>query len=306
MNYKQNYEDYIAYVKSLNRPLTKQRKFLKKEGYDIGYFEDHHIIPKCCGGTNEDTNIIALTPREHFLAHYLLCKIYAGKEKYKLLCAFIMMATKDEYKGITKMNSKLYERLKIERYIETSKYLSGRSTNRHWYTNGIDNIQAESCPDGFRPGRFVTEEHKRNVSIKTKEAMNKPYMKEKLEAAGLKRRGRPGASKGIKVSLNKTWMYKNEDCRLIKNEEVDKFLSDGFTIGRLHGKDKKKRTVDNSKRNWEYMKRYKDKKIKCLETDKIYPDIYELMKDMNLNRVEKIIRCCNTGKTHHQYHFSFI
>jgi hypothetical protein len=40
----------------------------------VGYCEKHHIIPKCLGGSNDPSNIVALTAREHFLAHWLLIK----------------------------------------------------------------------------------------------------------------------------------------------------------------------------------------------------------------------------------------
>lgn len=36
------------------------------------YHERHHILPKCCGGTNDEENLIDLFAREHFKAHRLL------------------------------------------------------------------------------------------------------------------------------------------------------------------------------------------------------------------------------------------
>ena len=39
------------------------------------YYERHHILPKCMGGVDEN-NITYLTPREHYIAHWLLCKIH--------------------------------------------------------------------------------------------------------------------------------------------------------------------------------------------------------------------------------------
>jgi rubrerythrin len=42
------------------------------------YFEKHHIIPRSLGGDNSKENIVALTAREHFIAHLLLAKIYGG------------------------------------------------------------------------------------------------------------------------------------------------------------------------------------------------------------------------------------
>lgn len=41
-----------------------------------GYVEKHHIIPKSMGGTNEVSNIVRLTARQHFVAHWLLFKIH--------------------------------------------------------------------------------------------------------------------------------------------------------------------------------------------------------------------------------------
>ena len=42
------------------------------------YSERHHIVPRSIGGGNEDANIVRLTYREHFLAHWLLTKIYVS------------------------------------------------------------------------------------------------------------------------------------------------------------------------------------------------------------------------------------
>ena len=42
------------------------------------YKEAHHIIPKCMGGSDDASNIVDLTAREHYIAHILLAKIYGG------------------------------------------------------------------------------------------------------------------------------------------------------------------------------------------------------------------------------------
>jgi hypothetical protein len=60
-----------------------ERLKLKKNG---SYFEGHHIIPKCKGGTGNsnrpknNSNIVLLTAREHFLAHWILWKIYRDRQ----------------------------------------------------------------------------------------------------------------------------------------------------------------------------------------------------------------------------------
>ncbi len=41
-----------------------------------GYLERHHVVPKCLGGTDELSNIVSLTPEEHYVAHQLLVRIH--------------------------------------------------------------------------------------------------------------------------------------------------------------------------------------------------------------------------------------
>ena len=45
--------------------------------------EKHHILPKSLGGSNDPTNLAWLTPREHYICHLLLVKIYTGKAQQK-------------------------------------------------------------------------------------------------------------------------------------------------------------------------------------------------------------------------------
>lgn len=45
-------------------------------GHVPEYTEVHHIVPRSLGGTDTADNLVRLTPREHFLAHWLLFKIH--------------------------------------------------------------------------------------------------------------------------------------------------------------------------------------------------------------------------------------
>lgn len=40
------------------------------------YVEKHHIVPRSMGGSDTADNLVCLTAREHFLAHWLLYRIY--------------------------------------------------------------------------------------------------------------------------------------------------------------------------------------------------------------------------------------
>jgi hypothetical protein len=53
-----------------------------------GYFESHHIIPRYANGSNDPSNLVDLTYREHCIIHFLLWKIYNNPEDQ---CAYKLM-----------------------------------------------------------------------------------------------------------------------------------------------------------------------------------------------------------------------
>src|SRR4051812_31227304 len=54
----------------------------------IEHTETHHIVPKSIGGSNDEENLVELTPREHFVAHLLLPKILKSvAHQNKMYCA---------------------------------------------------------------------------------------------------------------------------------------------------------------------------------------------------------------------------
>ncbi|UPW37879.1 baseplate hub subunit and tail lysozyme [Escherichia phage vB_EcoM_ESCO10] len=69
MNYNKIYKSLIN--KGLERGLNK-----KKVGF---YTEKHHIVPKSMGGSEDKSNFVLLTAREHFVAHQLLYKIHKNR-----------------------------------------------------------------------------------------------------------------------------------------------------------------------------------------------------------------------------------
>ncbi|MGL4353008.1 MAG: HNH endonuclease signature motif containing protein [Aeromonas popoffii] len=75
-------------------------------------WEKHHIIPKCLGGPDSDSNLAKLTPRQHYIAHAMLAKIYP--KNLRIQQAFwIMIHGTDKHKRHYK--STLYELLKKRR-----------------------------------------------------------------------------------------------------------------------------------------------------------------------------------------------
>ena len=79
-------------------------------------YERHHIRPRSLGGTDDRENIAFITPREHFICHWLLIKMTIGEDHYKMLNALRMMRAENpgqkRYK--TKITARVYESLKVE------------------------------------------------------------------------------------------------------------------------------------------------------------------------------------------------
>ena len=108
MNYQKIYDSIIESAKTKNR---------EKSNFD--YYEAHHIIPLCLGGTGNvkqykhHENIVLLTAREHFLCHWLLHEIYP--ENKKLTLAFhLMCVVKNDTQIRYKPSSRIVEYAKIK------------------------------------------------------------------------------------------------------------------------------------------------------------------------------------------------
>ena len=121
MNYKKLYFDYINYIKTLNR------KRYKKNDKRYVYYEKHHIIPRSLGGTNDLNNLVLLTAREHYLAHYILTKIYPCSS---MIVAFLLICNTTKYKKDMIKTSKQYENVRKKWSNEITKL------NKMRYKNG--------------------------------------------------------------------------------------------------------------------------------------------------------------------------
>lgn len=54
-------------------------------------YERHHVVPRSLGGGNEKSNVVHLTHREHFLAHWLLTKFTEGRDRHLMMHAIHWM-----------------------------------------------------------------------------------------------------------------------------------------------------------------------------------------------------------------------
>lgn len=106
MNYKKIYDTIINNSKTRVVPV---------------HYESHHILPKCLGGSNTKSNLVKLTPREHFICHLLLTKMFQGEQKQKMFFAFYRLSNRYKQK-----NSRFYETAKKEVKLSLSKIHSGK------------------------------------------------------------------------------------------------------------------------------------------------------------------------------------
>src|ERR1035437_4772380 len=129
MNYVKHYHQLIrnAKFRQLNNPLSKKNE---------DYFENHHIIPECCEGSNNSYNKVKLLAREHFIAHRLLEKIsrmyYGEDHQYTigLLYAVNSFTMRNASKRAEyKITARTYETIRIQWSKEASK--QGRKRG-HW------------------------------------------------------------------------------------------------------------------------------------------------------------------------------
>lgn len=99
---------------------------------DDTYTEQHHIIPRSMGGTNEVNNLVRLTAREHFICHLLLTKMVSGDVQRKMIFAFVAMSWTSTNQQRYKINSRLFNSIKVKRThsTESKAKMSAKAVGR--------------------------------------------------------------------------------------------------------------------------------------------------------------------------------
>jgi len=96
----------VDYQKIYNNLIESR---LSKNITEDQYYEKHHIIPKCLGGYNNKENLVKLTYREHYIAHWLLCKIHSDHSGIQY--AFLSMLRKQPT-GERIFTGRMYDNIK--------------------------------------------------------------------------------------------------------------------------------------------------------------------------------------------------
>jgi hypothetical protein len=141
MNYQRIYDNLISYRQ--NNPAT-------------GYTENHHIVMKSMGGSDDPSNLVVLTGREHWIAHLLLYKIHKNNQTAHA-CRMMGFKSKTNSKRIDVKNSRIYSIIREHSYKTLSLSQKGEN-NSQYGTRWISNIELkknkkiskeDEIPDGW-------------------------------------------------------------------------------------------------------------------------------------------------------------
>ena len=140
----------MDYIKIYNALIEKA----KVRENTSEYYESHHIVPRCIGGTDDKENLINLTPEEHYVAHQLLVKIYPTN--HKLVNAAAMMIP-------SRPSNKLYGWLRRRLSAVKSVQQTGEGNNQFgtmWIHSRVLNKnkkikRTELIPEGWKKGRIT-------------------------------------------------------------------------------------------------------------------------------------------------------
>ena len=132
-----------------------------------GYSEKHHILPKAFGGSDDATNLIELTARQHFVAHWILSRAHGGK----MANAFWLMV------HATKKNSR-YDGFVLSRVYEEARKMHSESQKGR-----VVSEETKLLVSQFHTGRKRSEETCKRISDGSKGKQFSETHRENLKLA---------------------------------------------------------------------------------------------------------------------------
>ena len=212
--------------------------------------EKHHILPKSLGGDNSKFNIANLTPREHFVCHFLLTKMTTGVNKAKMVNAALRLS--NDKKGRC-VNSKIYEIIKNERraYLKTLKGSKSPSYGMK-RSESTKKLQSE-----LKKGKPLSEEHKQKLKGRIGPMLGKTHSdetKQKLSEFGKTRVPSEHSKKKTSETMLSANIQRSEETRekmrqsklgILHPRKICEYCKKDTTVAmysRWHGK--KCKTID--------------------------------------------------------------
>lgn len=188
-----------------------------------GYVEKHHIIPKSLGGSNDVSNLVKLTAKEHFICHLLLIRMTEGKSKVKMRYAAWMMVKNNPYQNRTVITGRKFQLLR-EQLIIANKERPG--PNLGMVTSDETKQKLSKALKG-KNTRPKTEEHKQKLRA--------PKTDEHKKALSLSRIGKSWGHKHSNETKSKMSAWQKGISKpTLTCEHCNKTISD-LNYKRWHG-----------------------------------------------------------------------
>ena len=232
----------MNYSKIYDAIVSSSRESHREKSIET-YYESHHIKPICMGGTDDKSNLVLLTVREHILCHWLL--VYMFPEESKLIYAFNRICNSDSNKRITSRlppsrlykyaRSRLSKQLKLDgklwkensERVSNSKWMKEPSTGK-CIRVPVDFVKSFS-DQGYVVGREIP--HRKPHSKETIERIKIGQKKSNYKASDATRKKFSEANKG------RVWLSKNGLSRMIKDPvAIADMLVSGWKLGRVEQK----------------------------------------------------------------------
>ena len=161
----------MTYEQFIQNILQTRGRF----GCDKEYYERHHIIPKCLGGTDDVDNLIDLFAKEHYIAHQLLAK--ENPDNDKLTYAWWAMShwVNEQSQERYKVTAEEYEEVKLA----YSQFMSKRMSGENCPFYGVSRFGKDNPHYGHKH----SPETKRRISELAKGRKHTQEAKDKISAS---------------------------------------------------------------------------------------------------------------------------
>lgn len=230
---------------------AKQRGWKKAQGR-----ERHHIIPQSLGGSNDKSNLVYLSCREHFLCHWLLVKMTEGDNYHKMRYALMGMRAENEHQERyhTDLTARIYERYRVEHAKHHSMIMKGRPASnkgkpmsnqqkqllreKAMANHAIGNIYSKESQEKRIMkilGRKDSDEAKLKKSLALKGKLKGPMSEEEKLKRSLTQKGIPkvkthGANVA-KANIGNISINKDGFEKKVKKDTLQSYLDDGWQLG---------------------------------------------------------------------------
>jgi aromatic ring-cleaving dioxygenase len=210
-----------------------------KKSRELG-LERHHILPRSLGGNDDIENITFITPKAHFICHWLLIKIHpAGEAHWKMLNALRMMRAENpnQKRYNTKITSRVYARLKEEYSALQSKKVARKNNPMYgdkFYRSDDGKLRQSNAISGKKNPAKRPEVSKSISEAKIGKSRS-PFSEEWKQRMSESKRGEKNNRYGVEVS-EETRKLIGDRIRGRKQTEEEKRARGLANLGKIREK----------------------------------------------------------------------